>query len=147
VPPIVFEYVIWAHPNFFHGFGNFSTLSPLTVYPGCLFIASGITLRLLAVAALKNQFTLKVTIVENHTVVDTGIYRIIRHPSYLGHLVSLFGIGLILGNWVGLTALVVLPLTAILYRIHVEEAALVEYFGPVYQAYSSRTKRLLPGIW
>jgi len=147
VPPIAFEYVLWAHPDFFHGFGNFSAFSPLTGYSGCLFLASGITLRLLAVATLKKQFTLKVSIVDNHTVVDTGIYRIIRHPAYLGHLASLFGIGLILGNWVGLTALVVLPLTAILYRIHVEEAALVNYFGPAYQAYSSRTKRLLPGIW
>jgi protein-S-isoprenylcysteine O-methyltransferase len=73
--------------------------------------------------------------------------RIIRYPAYLGHLASLLGIGLVFGNWVGLTALVVLPLAGILYRIHVEERALLEYFGSAYQAYASRTKRLLPGIW
>ena len=101
----------------------------------------------MAVATLKKQFTVKVSIVEKHEIVKTGIYGIIRHPAYLGHLASLLGIGLVLGNWVGLTALVVLPLAGILYRIHVEERALLRYFGPAYQAYASRTKRLLPGIW
>jgi protein-S-isoprenylcysteine O-methyltransferase Ste14 len=103
--------------------------------------------RLVAVATLKRRFTVKVSIIEKHEIVDTGIYGVIRHPAYLGHLVSLLGIGLILGNWVGLSALVVLPLAGILYRIHVEERALLRYFGPAYQAYINRTKRLLPGIW
>ena len=101
----------------------------------------------MAVATLKKQFTVKVSIIEKHEIVETGIYKIIRHPAYLGHLASLLGIGLVLGNWVGLTALVVLPLAGILYRIHVEESALLRYFGPAYQEYASRTKRLLPGIW
>ncbi|MGC1375008.1 MAG: isoprenylcysteine carboxylmethyltransferase family protein, partial [Anaerolineales bacterium] len=85
--------------------------------------------------------------VERHEIVETGIYKIIRHPAYLGYLASLLGIGLALGNWVGLAALAALPLAGILYRIHVEESALLRYFGPAYQAYASRTKRLLPGIW
>lgn len=52
-----------------------------------------------------------------------------------------------LGNWVSLVVLVVLPLTGLWYRIRVEESALLRYFGPAYQEYASRTKRLLPGIW
>jgi protein-S-isoprenylcysteine O-methyltransferase Ste14 len=55
--------------------------------------------------------------------------------------------GLILGNWVSLLALVVLPLGGILYRIHIEERALVRHFGAAYQEYAGRTKRLLPGLW
>ena len=147
VSPIGFAYLIRVHPIFANGFGNFSTRFPLLGYVGCLFIACGVTIRLVAVATLKKQFTLKVSIVEKHEIVDTGIYRMIRHPAYLGHLASLFGIGLVLGNWVGLTALMVLPLAGILYRIHVEERALLSYFGSAYQAYARRTKRLLPGIW
>jgi len=147
VPPIGFEYLIRVRPNLVNGFGSLSTLFPLLGYLGCLVLTFGITIRLVAVATLKKQFTLKVSIIEKHEIVDTGIYGIIQHPAYLGHLASLLGIGLILGNLVGLTALVVLPLAAILYRIHVEERALLRYFGPAYQAYSSRTKRLLPGIW
>jgi len=101
----------------------------------------------MAVITLKQQFTTKVSIIEGHKIVETGIYKVIRHPAYLGYLVSLLGIGLVLGNWVGLTALVVLPLLGILYRIHVEESVLLGYFGTAYQEYVNRTKRLLPGIW
>jgi protein-S-isoprenylcysteine O-methyltransferase len=147
VPPIGFAYLLRSHPIFANGFGNFSTRFLLLGYLGCLFIAFGITIRLVAVATLKKQFTVQVSIVEKHEIVETGIYRIIRHPAYLGYLTSLLGIGLVLGNWVGLTTLVVLPLAGILYRIHVEERALLGYFGSAYQEYASRTKRLLPGIW
>jgi protein-S-isoprenylcysteine O-methyltransferase len=147
VPPIGLAYLIRAHLIFANGFGSLSTLFPLLGYLGCLVIVFGITIRLVAVATLKRQFTLKVTIIEKHEIVDTGIYGLIRHPAYLGHLASLLGIGLVLGNWVSLTALVVLPLAGMLYRIHVEETALTRYFGPTYQEYASRTKRLLPGIW
>jgi protein-S-isoprenylcysteine O-methyltransferase Ste14 len=135
-----------VHPNFANGFGSFFTLFPLLGYLGCLFIAFGVTIRLMAVATLKRQFTLKVSIIEKHELVDTGIYGIIRHPAYLGHLASLFGIGLVLGNWIGLMALALLPLAGIMYRIHVEEKVLLDYFGPAYQEYARRTKRLLPGI-
>ena len=147
VLPILFSYLIRRHSIFANGFGNFSSLFPLLGYLGCLCLAFGITIRVMAVATLKKQFTVKVSIIEKHGMVETGIYRIIRHPAYLGHLASLLGIGLVLGNWVGLTALVVLPLAGILYRIHVEEGVLLGYFGSTYQEYASRTKRLLPGIW
>jgi protein-S-isoprenylcysteine O-methyltransferase len=147
VPPIGLAYLIRAHLMFANGFGSLSTLFPLLGYLGCLVIVFGITIRLVAVATLKRRFTLKVTIIEKHEIVDTGIYGLIRHPAYLGHLASLLGIGLVLGNWVSLMALVVLPLAGMLYRIHVEESALLRCFGPAYQEYASRTKRLLPGIW
>ena len=145
--PLGFAVLIRAHQGFANGFGSLSTLFPLLGYLGCLMMAFGITIRFVAVATLKRQFTLKVSIIEQHEIIDTGIYGIIRHPAYLGHLASLFGIGLVSENWVSLTALIVLPLAAMLYRIHVEERTLLRHFGPAYQAYASRTKRLFPGVW
>lgn len=147
IPPILFAYLIQKHIIFSNGFGSFSTLFPFLGYLGCLFLALGITIRFIAVATLKKQFTTTVAVIERHKIVETGIYKTIRHPAYLGHLASLLGIGLVLGNWVGLMALVLLPLVGILYRIHVEESVLLGYFGSTYQAYARRTKRLLPGIW
>jgi protein-S-isoprenylcysteine O-methyltransferase Ste14 len=141
VPPVALAILLLAHP----GFGSFQ-FPPLS-YVGCLLMALGITLRLVAVATLKRQFTVNVSIVKNHEIIDSGIYGIIRHPAYLGHLALLMGIGLVSLNWISLTVLIVLPLAAILYRIHVEEAVLLRHFGPAYQAYADRTKRLLPGIW
>lgn len=146
-PPILFAYLIYKHSIFPDGFGNFSTRFQFMVYLGCLFIACGVTIRLIAVTTLKQQFTTKVSIIEGHKIIETGIYKTIRHPAYLGYLAVMFGIGLVLGNWIGLTALVVLPLAGILYRIHVEESVLLAHFGSAYQEYANRTKRLLPRIW
>lgn len=147
IPPILFSYLIQRHFIFSNGFGSFSTQIRFLGYLGCLFIAFGVTIRLIAVTTLKQQFTTKVSIIDGHKIVETGIYKVIRHPAYLGYLASLFGIGLVLGNWVGLMALVVLPLSGILYRIRVEESVLLGYFGSEYQEYANRTKRLLPRIW
>jgi protein-S-isoprenylcysteine O-methyltransferase Ste14 len=147
IPPILLAYLIQKNSIFPNGFGSFSTLLPFLEYLGCFFIAFGVTIRLIAFATLKQQFTAHVSIVESHKIVETGIYKTIRHPAYLGYLVSLLGIGLVLGNWVGLIGLVVLPLAGILYRIHVEESVLLGYFGAAYREYAKRTKRLLPGIW
>lgn len=147
VLPIFFAFLIQKHLVLANGFGSLAALFPLLGYLGCLVLAFGITIRLVAVATLRRQFTIKVSILEKHEIVVTGIYGILRHPAYLGHLASLLGMALILGNWVGLLALVVLPLGGILYRIHVEERALLRHFGAAYQEYAGRTKRLLPGIW
>ncbi len=147
VPPIWFALLIRIHLIFPNGLGSFSILSPLLGYLGCVVIVCGIAIRLVAVATLKRQFTTTVAIVAQHEIVETGIYRTVRHPAYLGLLASLLGFGLASGNWFGLAALVVLPLAATLYRIRVEERALLNHFGPAYQQYASRTKRLLPGIY
>ena len=147
IPPILFAYLIQKHFIFSDGFGSFDALFPLLGYLGCLFIALGLTIRLMAVITLKQQFTTTVSIVERHKIVETGIYKFIRHPAYLGYLASLLGIGLVLGNWVGLAAVVAFPLLGIMYRIHVEESVLLNYFGSAYQDYANRTKRLLPRIW
>jgi protein-S-isoprenylcysteine O-methyltransferase Ste14 len=76
----------------------------------------------------------------------SGIYSVIRHPSYLGLLVNSLGWGLAFRSGVGvlLTAVTIVPILA---RIRAEEALLRSQFGAEYDAYRSRTSRLLPGIF
>jgi protein-S-isoprenylcysteine O-methyltransferase Ste14 len=87
-----------------------------------------------------------VAIQPGHTLVTTGIYRIIRHPSYLGLLVNSLGWALAFRAGVGvlLTTLLMLPLLA---RIRAEEALLRTQFGGEYEAYCARTARLIPGLY
>jgi len=80
-------------------------------------------------------------------VLRTGLYSFVRHPSYLGMEVGFLAIGLHTRNWACLMWVFVLPTLAILYRIHVEEAALREAFGEEYADYSRVTKRLFPGVY
>jgi len=147
VPPIGLAILIREGLIFANRFGSLAALYPWLGYVGCFELALGISIRIVAVVTMGRQFTTKVAILDQHEIVDTGMYGIIRHPAYLGHLASLWGIGLLSENWVSLAVLVVLPLAAILYRIHVEERVLLCYFGAAYQAYARRTNRLLPGIW
>ena len=111
-----------------------------------LFVAiGGVALRQAAVAALGRFFTTRVTTRADQTVVDTGPYRYVRHPSYSGMLVTVLGVLLCSTNWVSLACFALaIPGTA--YRIRVEERALAGALGEPYRAYMSRTKRLVPFV-
>jgi protein-S-isoprenylcysteine O-methyltransferase len=114
---------------------------------GCACLVLGIAVRVAAVATLRRQFTTVVAIGPQHRLVDSGPYRHVRHPAYLGLLLSMLGLGLCAGHWASLVAAVGLPLAAILHRIRIEEQALLRHFGPAYVDYARRTKRLVPGIY
>jgi protein-S-isoprenylcysteine O-methyltransferase Ste14 len=80
-------------------------------------------------------------------VIRSGPYRLLRHPSYTGILLALLGIGLALGTWLGLLAVIVLPLIGVLIRIRVEESVLIDALGQEYVSYAAETRRLIPGVW
>jgi protein-S-isoprenylcysteine O-methyltransferase Ste14 len=110
-----------------------------------LFIAGGV-LRLWPVFVLGNRFSGLVAIQPGHTLVTTGIYSVIRHPSYLGLLVNALGWALSFRSGVGVI-LAVLNLVPIIGRINAEERLLVSQFGGEYEALRARTARLIPGIY
>ena len=113
---------------------------------GVILFAVGGALRLWPVFVLGRRFSGLVAIQPGHTLVTDGIYRIIRHPSYLGLLVGSFGWALAFRSGVGLVlaALMIIPTIG---RIWSEEALLCEQFGADYEAYRARTSRLVPGIY
>ncbi|MEZ0259143.1 MAG: isoprenylcysteine carboxylmethyltransferase family protein [Chthoniobacter sp.] len=110
-----------------------------------LFIVGGV-LRLWPVFVLGRRFSGLVAIQRGHELVTTGIYSVIRHPSYLGLLINSVGWALAFRSVVGLilTALMLIPLVA---RIRSEEALLLSQFGSEYEALRARTARLIPGIY
>ena len=99
------------------------------------------------VSALGGAFRTTVEVDPDQAVVTTGPYRWIRHPSYAGLLLIVAGLGLAFGNWLSAAACVALPLPALAWRIHVEEAELSRVLGDAYRAYQTRTSRLIPGRW
>jgi len=113
---------------------------------GVLLFLGGGALRLWPVFVLGRNFSGLVAIQPGHVLVTTGPYRFIRHPSYLGLVISSLGWALAFRSGVGivLTLCLLPPLIA---RIHAEEKLLRDYFDTAYEAYSARTSRLIPGIY
>jgi protein-S-isoprenylcysteine O-methyltransferase Ste14 len=113
---------------------------------GVALYAGGGALRLAAVFVLGRRFSGLVAIQPGHTLVTTGLYRAIRHPSYLGLLVSTLGWGMGFRSGIGvlLAALMLVPM---LGRIAAEERLLRAEFGAEYDAYRARTARLVPGLF
>jgi protein-S-isoprenylcysteine O-methyltransferase Ste14 len=114
---------------------------------GLILVAFGLIVRWIAILSLRSRFTVDVAITEGHRVLTGGIYRSVRHPAYLGSLLSFFGVGLFFVNAFSFFVIVI-PVTAVfLYRIRIEESLLRETFGAEYQEYSRHTKRLFPGVY
>jgi protein-S-isoprenylcysteine O-methyltransferase Ste14 len=92
-------------------------------------------------------FTTDVRVHPGQTVVEDGPYRWVRHPPYTGLLAIFVGVGLALGNWASLATLVLLPTIGLVYRIRVEERALLDGLGEPYRRFAASRSRLVPGLW
>jgi protein-S-isoprenylcysteine O-methyltransferase Ste14 len=114
---------------------------------GTVIVILGIALRQWSVLALGKFFTVQVQIRSDQTVVDTGPYRWVRHPSYTAIIMSFVGIGVALENWLSLLVLIVVPTIGLVVRIRVEEKALLASLGEPYRAFSVSRARLIPKVW
>lgn len=114
---------------------------------GLALMWAGLALRAWSIQHLGRLFSAVVVIHADHPLVTTGPYRFLRHPSYSGALLAAVGFGVALGHWTSLLVLVSSWIAGLVYRIHVEEHALRETFGPAYDEYSARTSRLIPGLY
>ena len=110
-------------------------------------MVTGLALRWAAIITLGRLFTVEVAVQTDHRLVDTGVYKHIRHPSYAGLLVAFLGLGVASANWLSLAALVLPVTAAFITRIGIEERVLRRALGAPYDAYCSRTKRLVPGVY
>jgi protein-S-isoprenylcysteine O-methyltransferase len=113
---------------------------------GIALMWAGIAFRYYAMRVLGRYFTFQVDVHSGQTVIEAGPYRYIRHPSYTGALITVLGVGLALGNWAGIFAMLVCIGIGYAYRIHVEEAALIAALGEPYKDYMRRTQRLVPFV-
>ena len=113
---------------------------------GVLLYAAGGVLRLAPVFVLGRRFSGLVAIQPEHRLVSSGLYGVIRHPSYIGLFVLSLGWGLAFRSGVGVI-LAVLTLPVVLARIDAEERLLSETFGAEYDAYRARTWLLIPYVY
>jgi len=114
---------------------------------GLLLFALGWTLK--ALALRENAFATTVVRLQSerrHALVDTGPYRVVRHPMYAGSPFVHLGLSLWLGSYAA-ALYACLPLALLVVRIGLEERFLRRAL-PDYAEYMRRVPyRLVPGIW
>jgi protein-S-isoprenylcysteine O-methyltransferase len=110
-------------------------------------IVLGMAVRWTAIYQLRHFFTVNVALSKDHELIQTGLYRCVRHPSYTGALISFLGLGVAFANPLSTFAISVPIFLVFRFRIAVEETVLLDHFGSTYSDYCARTARLLPGVW
>ncbi len=114
---------------------------------GILLMLIGVVFRQYSIRVLGKYFTTRVAIQPGQTVVQSGPYRWIRHPSYSGALLTILGVALSFANWLSLIGVLLIPFLGYSYRVWVEENALVKSLGQPYLDYMKHTKRFIPYIY
>ncbi len=114
---------------------------------GLLTMVGGLALRIWSMQTLGRFYTRTLRVAKQQHIVQSGPYRLIRHPGYLGTNLVWVGFGLALANWIGTVLISCLMLVVYGYRIHTEETMLEETFGKEYEDYSKRTWRLIPPLY
>ena len=114
---------------------------------GLFLLIAGLVVRWTAIWQLGKMFTVDVSITHDHRIKDDGLYRYLRHPSYLGLILEFLGISLLYNSWIPILTINIPIFLALAYRIKVEESLLISYFGAEYRNYISRTRRIIPFIY
>jgi len=117
------------------------------VAAGLTLIVACIALRAWSIITLGRFFQYSIGIQSGHTVVTTGPYRFVRHPSYTGLALGVIGYALACGDVWSLLAAAALAGLGLTVRIRVEERQLRESLGADYDAFAASRKRLIPGVF
>ena len=136
---IVAPLIEWAYFN--------PSESRMATIVGVVLIVGGTAFRYWSIQTLGQFFTATVQVQGEQRIITSGPYAIVRHPSYLGSFLAVFGFGILLGAFVGAFIAALSMGIAYYMRINAEERTLVEAFGDIYRTYQLRTKRLVPGLW
>lgn len=128
----------------------FAAVLPRTSFmqiTGLSLIVLGSFLFVWARRTLGHFYSGHVSVIEGQQLVQSGPYRIIRHPAYAGYLLIALGLAVGYSSLAGFVVILIFLLPSIIYRMHVEDRLLAEHFGAQFSQYASRTKHLIPGLW
>ena len=120
-------------------------LSPMIVVGTTMFVI-GLIITVRAQMTISTNYSWTLEIRDGHTLVESGLYKYVRHPIYTGTLIRLISIPVFTSSLPGFI-LSLLSIPVLNYRIGLEEGMLIEEFGEEYERYKERTWRLFPYIY
>ncbi len=141
VPNLIFTFeCIYLRPT--------EAISYTTVDLGFLAVAVvGLLARMHAIHTLGKFFTWHVHIAGDQQLIQNGLYRWLRHPSYFGAFLLFGALPMTLNAYFAAATSLILQFLAYRYRVGIEEEAMIATFGDTYRAYREKTYAFLPGIY
>jgi protein-S-isoprenylcysteine O-methyltransferase Ste14 len=118
-------------------------LTPWTFWPGALATATGLLFAVWARVHIGRNWSGTVTIKEDHELIVSGPYALVRHPIYSGLLLAIIGSALARSETRGVLAVLIAWL-ALWRKYRIEERWMTERFGARYDAYRQRVPALVP---
>jgi protein-S-isoprenylcysteine O-methyltransferase Ste14 len=122
-------------------------LHPGAFAMGTVVLCLGIWLFYRSHADLGRNWSISLEIREDHQLVRSGVYRLIRHPMYTAIFLTALAQALLLSNWLAGPSCFLAFLVMFALRIGREETMMLNKFGEAYGDYMNRTKRLIPHLW
>jgi protein-S-isoprenylcysteine O-methyltransferase Ste14 len=147
LPLLVAAVLLWIRGDAEDGwlFHRFLARSLTLFWIGTAITAAALGFSAWARVHLGRNWSATVTVKQDHELIRTGPYSIVRHPIYTGVLFAFIGTALAIGQWRGVLA-VVIVFVAFWRKLRLEERWMSETFGEEYRRYRARTKALIPFI-
>jgi len=112
---------------------------------GIVVLAAGLALSVWARVHLGRNWSGRVTIKADHSLIRTGPYRVVRHPIYTGLVAGVLSTAITVGEWRAVVAFV-LVVGALIVKLRVEERRMASIF-PEYDRYRRETAALVPFVY
>jgi protein-S-isoprenylcysteine O-methyltransferase Ste14 len=135
----------WPHLPVSWPYRQFLLQGLRTFWVGAAITAAGLLFAVWAREHLGTNWSSSVTIKQDHQLIVTGPYAVVRHPIYTGILTGFLGSTLALAQVRGIVAFVLISLV-LWYKLRMEEQWMRTQFGAPYEAYSRRTAALVPFV-
>lgn len=118
--------------------------SPARAVFGLLVFLAALVLFHATHKALGRNWSVTLAVREEHTLVTAGVYRFVRHPMYSAFWLWAIAQAFTLQNWLAGPAGLIGFGTLYLLRVGREEALMHDTFGAAWDAYATRTPRVIP---
>ena len=145
VPLAIAGLLLWVNPIAGGGvlFERFLPQSDGTYRTGALLLALGLAFSVWARVYLGRNWSATVTVKEDHELIRSGPYSLVRHPIYTGLLLGFIGTAIVRGEWRGVLA-VLIVFVALWRKLRLEERWMSETFGEEYRRYREHSAALIP---
>ena len=139
--------LIFSFFCFFKGLHFSHESNAVLMLLGLILCLCGLYIRVWAIKTLKSMFSWKISIQKDHKLIKNGPYKLVRHPSYSGGLLAIFGFNLALGAWPALIFFMMTYLPVLMIRVKSEELVLAQYFKNDYEEYKKTSYSLIPFLF